>query len=64
MSENEIPSLPLGLQMALAHNARAMYAFLKLDNGAQDKIIETVKNTKTKREVQQIVDKIPENRLE
>ena len=60
---NEIPSIPLSLQMALAHNANAMYSFLKLDNNAQDELREKVKNTQTKREIQQIVDKIPEMRL-
>ena len=60
---NEIPSIPLSLQMALAHNANAMYSFLRLDNKAQDELIEKVKNTQTKREIQQIVDKIPEMRL-
>ncbi|MBO5261593.1 MAG: hypothetical protein J6B45_00955 [Clostridia bacterium] len=61
---NEIPKLPLSLQMALAHNVNAMYSFLKLDNKTQDEIIEKAKNTKTKREIQQIVDKIPEIRLQ
>lgn len=61
---NDIPNLPLSLQMALAHNATAMYSFLKLDNKTQDEIIEKAKNTKTKREIQQIVDKIPEIRLQ
>lgn len=60
---NEIPKIPLSLQMALAHNTEAMYSFLKLDNKTQDEIIEKVKNTETKREIQQIVDKIPEMRL-
>lgn len=61
---NEIPSIPLGLQMALAHNSAAMYSFLKLDDKTQDEIIEKVKSTTTKREIQQIVDKIPEIRLQ
>ena len=61
--KNDIPSIPLGLQMALAHNAQAMYSFLRLDNKTQDDIIEKVKNTTSKREIQQIVDKIPEIRL-
>jgi len=60
---NEIPKIPLSLQMALAHNAEAMYSFLRLDDRAQDELIEKVKNTETKREIQQIVDKIPEIRL-
>ena len=55
--------LPIKFQMALAHNTEAMYSFLKLDNKTQDEIIERVKNTETKREIQQIVDKIPEMRL-
>lgn len=60
---NEIPNIPLSLQMALAHNADAMYSFLRLDNKKQDELIERIKNTETKREIQQIVDKIPEMRL-
>ena len=60
---NDVPEIPLSLQMALAHNANAMYSFLRLDNKAQDDLIERVKNTATKREIQQIVDKIPEIRL-
>lgn len=60
---NEIPKIPLSLQMALAHNAEAMYSFLRLDDKTQDELIEKVKNTGTKREIQQIVDKIPEIRL-
>ena len=59
----EIPSMPLGLQMALAHNVGAMQAFLKLDNKTQDEIIKRASHTETKREIQQIVDKIPEIRL-
>ena len=60
---NDIPNIPLNLQMALAHNANAMYSFLKLDNKLQDEIIEKAKKTTSKREIQQIVDKIAENRL-
>ncbi len=60
---NEIPKIPISLQMALAHNADAMYSFLKLDNKAQDEIIEKARKTQTAREVQQIVDKISEIRL-
>lgn len=60
---NEIPKIPLGLQMALAHNANAMYSFLRLDNKMQDEIIERINKTESKREIQQIVDKIPEIRL-
>ena len=60
---NEIPKIPLTLQMALAHNANAMYSFLRLDNKAQDEIIERVKKTESKREIQKIVDNIPEIRL-
>ena len=60
---NNIPEIPLSLQMALAHNADAMHSFLRLDNKAQDELIERVKNTQSKREIQQIVDKIPETRL-
>ena len=60
---NDIPDIPLSLQMALAHNADAMYSFLRLDNKTQDDIIAKVKNTETKREIQQIVDKIPKMRL-
>ena len=60
---NEIPSIPLGLQMALAHNSAAMYSFLKLDNKTQDEIIEKAKKAETKRELQMLVDDIPQIRL-
>ena len=57
--KDSIPSMPLGLQMALSHNVSAMNAFLKLDNKTQDDLIEKAKNTQTKRELQQIVDGLP-----
>ncbi len=57
--KDSIPSMPLGLQMALAHNVMAMNAFLKLDNKSQDELIERARSTETKRELQQIVDNIP-----
>ena len=56
---NEIPKLPLGLQMALAHNVEAMQAFLKLDDKGQDEFIQKSKELKTKREVQSLVDSLP-----
>ena len=60
---NHIPKIPLSLQMALAHNANAMYCFLKLDDKTQDEIIERVGKTETKREIQKIVDDIPNIKL-
>ncbi len=51
-------NLPLTFQMALAHNPKSMYAFLKMENDKQDEIINQAKNTQTKREMQQLVDKI------
>lgn len=44
--------------MALAHNVQAFNTFLALDNKKQDEIIEQAKNTKTKREMQMLVDNI------
>ncbi|MBQ8145782.1 MAG: hypothetical protein IJ039_03290 [Clostridia bacterium] len=57
--KDNIPSMPLGLQMALSHNVSAMSAFLKLDNKSQDELIERARVTQTKRELQQMVDNIP-----
>ena len=51
--------LPLGFSMALAHNINAFNAFLSMDDKTQDEIIERSKNTKTKREMQMLVDNIP-----
>lgn len=51
--------LPLGFSMALAHNISAFNAFLSMDDMTQDEIIEKSKNTKTKREMQMLVDGIP-----
>ncbi|MBQ7226107.1 MAG: hypothetical protein IJX02_05860 [Clostridia bacterium] len=59
----EIPKIPLGLQMALAHNPSAMQAFLKLDDSAQDSIIDKASSIKTKRELQLLVNDIPQIRL-
>ena len=50
---------PIGFSMALAHNISAFNAFLSMDDGTQDEIIEKSKNTKTKREMQMLVDNIP-----
>ena len=57
--KEQIPSMPLGLQMALSHNVRSMSAFLKLDNKTQDELIERARKTETKRELQKIVEEIP-----
>lgn len=51
--------LPLTFQMALAHTPRSMYAFLRLDNEKQDEIIKRAESTKTKREMQLLVEEIP-----
>ena len=48
--------MPLGFAMALASNPRAMNVFMKMENEKQDKVIEQAKSTKTKREMQQLVD--------
>ena len=63
MGENQNGSMPLSMQMALAHNTVAMQAFLKLDDSTQDKIIEEARNMETKREIQKLVDNIPGIRL-
>ena len=60
---NDVPEIPLSLQMALAHNVQAMQAFLKLDDGAQDEIIERARHASTKREIQKIVDGITQIRF-
>lgn len=48
--------MPLGFAMALASNPRAMNVFMKMENEKQDRVIEQAKSTKTKREMQQLVD--------
>lgn len=58
MKESEIPRMPIGLQMALAHNISSFNAFLKLNDSEQDKVIEKARNTKTKRELQAMIDNI------
>ena len=63
MGENLSGGIPLSMQMALAHNTAAMHAFLKLDDNTQDKIIEQARNATSKREVQMLVDNIPQIRL-
>ncbi len=50
--------LPLGFAMALAHNTSSFNAFLAMDDKQQDEIIEKAKHTKTKREMQMLVDNI------
>lgn len=57
--KESIPSMPLGMQMALSHNVKSMNAFLKLDDKAQDELIERARKTETKRELQKIIDDIP-----
>ena len=64
MSTDNIPKLPLGLQMALAHNVLAMQTFLGLEDREQDKLIKRAEKTKTQREMQKLVDNIPRIRLE
>ena len=58
MKESEIPKMPIGLQMALAHNASSLNAFLKLSDSEQDKVIEKARGAKTKRELQLLVNSI------
>ena len=50
--------MPLVFQMALAHNAESMNAFLKMSNEKQDEIIEKSKNIKTVREINNFVNSI------
>ena len=63
MNDN-VPEIPLGLQMALAHNVPAMQAFLNLADSQQDELIKKAQRTKTQREIQKLVDDIPRIRLE
>ena len=60
MNSDNIPKIPLGLQMALAHNVPAMQAFLCMRDSEQDEFIEKSKQLKTKREIQALVDSLPE----
>ena len=59
MLDSQGDKMPLGFTMALAHNVNAFNEFLRLDDKKQDEIIEKAKNTKTKREMQKLVDSIP-----
>lgn len=59
MDEKQTQGMPIYFQMALAHNADAMQAFLRLDDKRQDEIINQARNVSTKREIQQIVDGLP-----
>lgn len=52
-------SFPIGFSMALAHNITSFNAFLSLDDQAQNEIISKARSTKTKREMQILVDNIP-----
>ena len=60
MGDTQNGSMPISMQMALAHNVQALQAFLKLDDAAQDKIIEKARQTSSKRELQKIIDSMPE----
>ncbi len=62
MEENN--GMPLSMQMALAHNTAAMRAFLKLDDAAQNELMDRARKAPTKREIQQIVDGITQIRLD
>ena len=62
MEENN--GMPLSMQMALAHNTAAMRAFLKLDDAAQNELMDRARKAPTKRELQQIVDGITQIRLD
>ena len=52
-------SFPIGFSMALSHNISAFNAFLSMDDKSQNEIISKAKATKTKRELQILVDNIP-----
>lgn len=52
------PQMPLSLSMAFASNLSSFNAFLKLSDAKQDEIIEKAMKTKTKRELQLLVDSI------
>lgn len=56
--------MPLGFTMALAHNVNAFNAFLLLDDKSQDKIIKQAQEATTKRELQMLVDNIPNQKAE
>ena len=52
-------SFPIGFSMALSHNISAFNAFLSMDDKSQNEIISRARATKTKRELQLLVDNIP-----
>lgn len=52
-------SFPIGFSMALSHNIGAFNAFLSMDDISQNEIISKAKSVKSKRELQLLVDNIP-----
>ena len=56
--------LPLGFQMALAHNPKSMNAFLNMDISKQDKIVNQAWKIETKREMQQLVDSLATEKID
>lgn len=62
MEQNDSQNMPIYLQMALAHNVSAMRSFLKLDDEAQDEIIQRAR-VLSKMEIQNMVDNIPKMHL-
>ena len=50
--------MPIEFQMALAHNDSALKSFLKMNDQQQNSIINEVKNLKTLREINLLVNNI------
>lgn len=63
MDENFSLKMPLDFQMALAHNPKAMHAFLSLDNQRQDEIIKRAHSIETKREMALFVSEINQSKI-
>ena len=52
-------NLPIGLAMSLSSNPEAFTIFLNMSNEEQDNLIGKARETKTVREMQQMVDSLP-----
>ncbi len=50
--------LPIEFSMALSHNRKAFYGFLRMDDEKQDVLIEKARNIKSHREMQELVNGI------
>ena len=60
MYGNESYTLPIGLAMSLSSNKEAFKIFLSMSNEEQDNLIGKAREMKTVRELQKMVDSLPQ----